>query len=98
MRSAACRPCHHVNMRLAALVLFVYTLSAQTPPFDPTEVTIAQVHQAFRDHRLTCRALVDAYLRRIDTYDKNGPALNAIVVLNPTATKDADELDRNFAQ
>ena len=48
--------------------------------------------------RLTCRALVDAYLRRIDAYDKNGPALNAIVVVNPDALKQADELDRRFAQ
>ena len=48
--------------------------------------------------RLTCRALVDAYLRRIDAYDKNGPALNAIVVVNPDAQKQADELDRRFAQ
>jgi Asp-tRNA(Asn)/Glu-tRNA(Gln) amidotransferase A subunit family amidase len=85
-------------MRLAVLFLFALILYAQAPSFDPTEATIAQVHEAFRDHRLTCRALVDAYLRRIDTYDKNGPAINAIVVLNPTAAKDADELDRKFAQ
>ena len=39
--------------------------------------------------RLTCRALVDAYLRRIDAYDKNGPALNAIVVVNPDADREA---------
>lgn len=48
--------------------------------------------------RLTCRALVDQYLQRIATYDKNGPAINAIIVTNPDATKQADELDRRFAQ
>ena len=48
--------------------------------------------------RLTCRALVDAYLRRIDAYDKNGPALNAIVIVNPDAQKQADEMDRRYAQ
>lgn len=51
-----------------------------------------------QDHRLTCRALVDAYLRRIDAYDKNGPAINSIVIVNPNAQKEADELDRRFAQ
>jgi amidase len=48
--------------------------------------------------RLTCHALVDEYLRRIDAYDKNGPALNAIVVVNPDALKLADDLDRRYAQ
>ena len=42
--------------------------------------------------RLTCRALVDQYLRRIDAYDKNGPAINSIVLVNPEAEKEADEL------
>jgi amidase len=37
-------------------------------------------------------------LRRIDAYDKNGPAINAIVLTNPDATKEADEMDRRFAQ
>ena len=51
-----------------------------------------------RDRRLTCRGLVDAYIRRINAYDKNGPAINAIVTINPDAIKDADEMDRRFAQ
>ena len=33
--------------------------------------------------RLTCRGLVEQYLRRIDTFDKNGPAINAIIMTNP---------------
>ena len=48
--------------------------------------------------RLTCRALVDQYLKRIEAYDKNGPAINSIVLLNPDVEKQADELDRRFAQ
>ena len=36
-----------------------------------------------RAGRLTCRGLVEQYLRRIDAYDKNGPAINAIVITNP---------------
>jgi Asp-tRNA(Asn)/Glu-tRNA(Gln) amidotransferase A subunit family amidase len=38
------------------------------------------------------------YLKRIDAYDKNGPAINSIVILNPEVEKQADELDRRFAQ
>lgn len=69
-----------------------------TRSFSVEETTIAQIHAAMRAHQLTCRQLVDAYLERIDAYDKRGPALNSLVVLNPNATKEADELDRRFAQ
>lgn len=51
-----------------------------------------------RAGQLTCRSLVEQYQRRIEAYDKNGPAINAIVVLNPDALKQADDLDRRFAQ
>jgi amidase len=84
---------------LAAALLSAGLLAAQTPaPLEVEEATIAQVHDAMRAGRLTCRGLVDAYLRRIDAYDKNGPAVNAIVTINPDAAKDAAELDRRFAQ
>ena len=41
---------------------------------------------------------MDGYLRRIDAYDKNGPAVNALVVVNAEAVRQADDLDRRFAQ
>jgi Asp-tRNA(Asn)/Glu-tRNA(Gln) amidotransferase A subunit family amidase len=77
-------------------------VAAQQPPATPAfrveETTIAQIHDAMKAGRLTCRALVDTYLRRIHAYDKNGPALNALVVINADAQKLADDLDRRFAQ
>src|SRR6476661_1868700 len=82
-------------------VLLVTSMAQQAPApvaFRVDETTIAQIHDAMRSGRLSCHALVDAYLRRIDAYDKNGPALNAIVVTNPDALKQADDLDRRFAQ
>jgi Asp-tRNA(Asn)/Glu-tRNA(Gln) amidotransferase A subunit family amidase len=89
-----------MSFRLFALtVLSAAVLPAQVaPPFDVVEATITQVHDAMRAGRLTCRTLVDAYVRRINTYDKNGPAINAIVMINPDATREADEMDRRFAQ
>src|SRR6185437_1098280 len=45
---------------------------------------------------LTCHDLVAQYLRRIDTYDKNGPAINALVIVNPDALHVADSLDARF--
>src|SRR5689334_13110491 len=85
-----------------AAVWLMWSVTAAQPPargaFRVEETTIAQIHEAMRSGQLTCRALVDAYLRRIEAYDKNGPSLNAIVVVNPDAQKLADELDARFNQ
>ena len=86
---------------LAALGLALVTLSvpaAQQRAAAPRieEATIAQLHAAMRGGRLTCRGLVDHYLRRIETFDKAGPAINAIVIVNPDARKEADALDARF--
>lgn len=83
---------------LPALLLTSCLLSAQTPGFQVTEATISQVHNAFRTGRLSCRALVDLYLRRIEAYDKTGPAINSIILVNPDVQKDAAELDRRYRQ
>jgi amidase len=75
------------------------TLSAQTTrrPFRLEEATIAQIHAAFKAKTLTCRALTAAYLDRIEALDKRGPAINAIVLVNPQALVVADSLDRRYA-
>src|SRR3954465_8271358 len=83
----------------AALAVFVVQLSAQSPfSFRIEETTIAQIQTAFRDGSLTCRSLVERYVARIDAHDKQGAALNAIVMVNPDALKTADDLDRRFRQ
>jgi amidase len=70
---------------------------ASPPTFEVTETTIAQTLDAIRSHRVTCRQLVEAYLRRIREYDQP-THLNAIVTVNPNALSDADALDREFAR
>ena len=85
---------------LATIVLLAASGTAQrgTTPFVLEEATIAQIQAALRARQVTCRALVDSYLKRIEAYDKQGPALNAIVVVNQNAGREADELDRRLAQ
>jgi amidase len=82
---------------LTAAVLLVAAsaprLSAQTARFVVEEATIAQIHAEMLARRLTARALVEHYLARIAAYDQRGPALNAIVTINPVALARADELD-----
>ena len=64
--------------------------------FRVQEATIAEIHQAMEDGRLTAQQLVESYLARIDAYDKQGPAVNSIIVANPNALTTAAELDAEF--
>ncbi len=81
-------------------MLFIPVLATTAqgpPPFQAYEASISEIESALAARRLTCRALVEQYLRRIDTYDKTGPALNALVEINQDALTQADELDRRFS-
>lgn len=60
------------------------------------EATIAGVHAAMAEGKVTCRQLVEGYLKRIEAYDQKGPSLNAVVCLNPKALEEADALDEAF--
>ena len=82
---------------LAAVSL---TAARQNPParFQIEEATIPQIHAALKSRTLTCRALVEQYLARIEAFDKRGPRLNAIVVVNPRALDEADGKDKALKQ
>ena len=54
--------------------------------------SIADVNKAFASG-LTSEALVTAYLKRIEAYDKKGPIINAVITLNPKALETAKALD-----
>ncbi len=62
------------------------------------EITITQLQQGYKDGKYTVSDVVSAYLRRISEIDSNGPALNAIIIVNPDALKIAGELDRQMAE
>src|SRR5215831_4988794 len=53
--------------------------------------TIADLNAAFADGTLTSEQLVSAYLKRIEAYDKQGPAINTIITLNKKALDEARE-------
>src|SRR5690349_20572029 len=57
------------------------------------EASIADLQRAMSRGTTTSVALVDAYLARIAAYDHSGPALNAVIRLNPSARADAAALD-----
>ena len=70
--------------------------SVNTAPFQLMETSIDEIDAAYRSGRLTARQLTQAYLDRISAYDKQGPAINAIITLNPQALDDADKLDAAY--
>lgn len=95
-----CRPAAAVALAgTAALVLTAGVPSAQSvrPAVEVVGLSIADIHARMQARTLTCRALVDTYLARIEAHDKRGAGLNAIVQVNPQAAADADALDRRFA-
>lgn len=69
------------------------TASAPEGGFDVVEATIADVHEAMATGQVTAAALVDAYLARVEAYDKRGPYLNAVVRVNQEARARAAALD-----
>jgi amidase len=62
------------------------------------ELTISNLQQGYREGKYTVSEVVSAYLDRIVTIDKKGPALNSIIIINPDALQIAEELDREFAE
>jgi amidase len=71
------------------------TVQAPAPrsTFEFDEITIARVQERMRAGTLTARGLVDAYLDRISALDRRGPALRAMLEVNPDARTIADQLD-----
>lgn len=65
-----------------------------------TEVSIAQLRAALETGQTTAVELVNAYLARIDAYDgpQTATALNAVVVRNPEALKEAAASDARRAR
>jgi amidase len=79
------------------LLLLVALQNAMAQPspasFELMEATIPQLQAALSDGIITSEQLVTAYLARIDAYDRRGPALNAISVVNDKAFDEAATTD-----
>ena len=65
-------------------------------PFQLQEATIGVIHAAFAAGRLTCAQLTRLYLDRIEAYNLRGPALRAIITVNPQSMETAAEMDRQY--
>jgi amidase len=57
------------------------------------ELSIAELQKRMASGQLTAHAIAEQYLDRIAAIDKAGPAINAIIELNPDALAIADQRD-----
>jgi amidase len=84
-----------IRIALAATVLtgvMSLPLNAATLPLH--SASIEDINAAFKAGTLTSEKLVQMYLKRIDAYDKKGPAINSVILLNPKALEQARALDK----
>ncbi|HUE97123.1 MAG TPA: amidase family protein [Longimicrobiaceae bacterium] len=94
------------NRSLSALLVSAAGLSACTgfvagagaAPVEVYEATIPELQRAMEAGRVTSAELVDAYLARIEAFDRRGPEISAVLTINPHARAEADRLDRERAE
>ncbi len=70
--------------------------SAQTTPkpFELEEITVAELRAGLHSGRFTSQQLVEMYSQRIADIDKQGPAINAVIEMNPDAMAIAAKADQ----
>lgn len=85
-----------VLLSLPVLLSLSSCTSSESPPeISLDELTIAEIHTAYRAGTYSSEDLVAAYLDRIATRDRS---LNALTVVNPQALAIARELDTELAE
>jgi amidase len=61
--------------------------------FELVEATVPEIRAALRAHVISAERLTRMYLKRIDAYEEDGPAINAYQHVNPNAVREARQLD-----
>lgn len=90
-------PKHYAPALLFTLALSIAMPSFAQSSFDVVEASISDIQSALERGQVTSVEIVDAYLQRIEAYDKQGPALNSIMRINPQARQQAGAMDEERA-
>jgi len=62
------------------------------------EMSISELQNQLSTGKLSSRQLVENYLERIQSLDKDGPRLNSVIEINPQAIEIADQLDQERSE
>lgn len=65
----------------------------QPDHFDLNEVTVDELQQKMQSGELSSVTITKKYLDRIEAVDKKGPAINAVIEVNPDAISIAEAMD-----
>ncbi len=84
-----------MRIRLAILV-FLALAACSGGERDFSEASIATLHDHLQRGELSSEGLVRWYLHRIETIDRAGPTLNAVIEVNPDALNIARALDEEW--
>jgi amidase len=82
----------------AARVVADSARMAEVKSFELDEITIDQLQAGMKSGKYTARSITEKYLARVQEVDKQGPALNSVIELNPDALEIAESLDRERKQ
>jgi amidase len=78
------------------LFLVPFADGAPDRSFQLMETSIADIHKAMQAGTLTCHALVQQYLDRIQAYDQQGPTIDSMLYINPASLQQADAFDQEL--
>src|ERR1700746_2966166 len=77
-----------------ARALAVTPPAQDVPPFELDETTISDLQAGMSSGKFTARSITEKYLARIEAIDKQGPAINSVIELNPDALAMAEAADK----
>ncbi len=80
------------GVAVGALALVLGFSAAHAATLDVTKATIPEIQAAYAKG-LTAERVTAAYLARVAAYEEAGPAVNAIIHMNPNALEQAKALD-----
>ncbi len=78
------------------ITLSTKLFKAEPSEFD--EISITELSEGLKSGKYTVRAITEHYIKRINEIDKNGPAINSVIELNPDALSIADSLDKELKE
>ncbi len=82
---------------VAPLAILVIACGPPSEPFEVRGASVVELQEAMESGRVSSAWITQAYLDRIAAFDQSGPAINAMVSLNPNAVTEATALDRERA-
>ncbi len=75
---------------------FLHNLDIQ--PSELEEITVDELMDGIKSGKYTISSITEKFISRIKTIDKDGPAINSVIELNPDALKIAEELDNELKE